>query len=68
MFAAIHGNLMTFVPLLVFALVLVALYERTDTLMAPFCLHASFNAVNFILLVTGWDPWAAPSAPGWTLP
>jgi membrane protease YdiL (CAAX protease family) len=47
LFAAVHTNLATFVPLLVLALVLTALYERTDNLLAPIIAHAMFNAVNF---------------------
>jgi uncharacterized protein len=48
-FAAIHGNLMTFVPLTFLAMVLVLLYERTQMLLTPILLHAVFNAVNFSL-------------------
>ena len=51
LFALIHFNLMTFVPLIFFALALVWLYERTDTLLAPILAHAFFNAVNFLLLI-----------------
>src|SRR4029077_4227488 len=35
LFAAVHMNLMTFLPLLVLALALTLLYERTDNLLAP---------------------------------
>ena len=51
LFAAIHVNLMTFFPLFVFALLLVWIYERTDTLLAPIATHATFNTVNFVLFV-----------------
>jgi membrane protease YdiL (CAAX protease family) len=47
LFAAVHTNLVTFVPLLVLALALTALYERTDNLLAPITAHATFNALNF---------------------
>jgi membrane protease YdiL (CAAX protease family) len=50
-FAAIHSNLMTFVPLTFLAMILVLLYERTQTLLAPIILHSAFNAVNFVLLL-----------------
>ena len=49
LFAAIHFNLMTFVPLFVLALVLVLLLETTDTLLAPIITHACFNAANFFI-------------------
>jgi membrane protease YdiL (CAAX protease family) len=50
-FAAIHGNLMTFVPLMFLAVVLAGLYEITDNLLAPICMHGFFNAANFLLLI-----------------
>jgi len=50
LFAAVHMNLVTFLPLAVLALVLTALYERTDNLLAPITAHALFNALNFITL------------------
>ena len=56
LFAAIHTNLVTFVPLMVLALVLTALYERTNNLLAPITAHAMFNALNFgrLLLLERW--------------
>lgn len=50
LFAAIHVNLVTFVPLLVLALALTLLYEKTDNLLAPITTHAMFNALNFAML------------------
>jgi membrane protease YdiL (CAAX protease family) len=50
LFAAVHMNLVTFVPLTVLALVLTALYERTNNLLAPITAHALFNALNFVTL------------------
>lgn len=50
LFAAIHLNAMTFVPLLALALGLTWLYMRTGNLLAPIVAHAIFNAVNFIML------------------
>jgi membrane protease YdiL (CAAX protease family) len=49
-FAAIHLNAVTFVPLMALALVLTLLYERTDNLLAPMTTHAMFNALNFVTL------------------
>ena len=49
-FAAMHMNLATFVPLMVLALALTSLYERTENLLAPITAHALFNGMNFTLL------------------
>ena len=49
-FAAMHMNLVTFLPLTVLALVLTTLYERTENLLAPITAHALFNGMNFALL------------------
>ncbi len=50
LFAAVHMNAVTFLPLAVLALFLTALYERTDNLLAPIIAHALFNALNFATL------------------
>jgi hypothetical protein len=50
LFAAIHNNVVLFVPLLVLALALTALYEWTDNLLAPIVAHGAFNALNLALL------------------
>jgi membrane protease YdiL (CAAX protease family) len=50
-FAAIHTNLVTFLPLAFVGLVLVWVYELTDNLLAPIVGHALFNAVNFVMLM-----------------
>jgi membrane protease YdiL (CAAX protease family) len=49
-FAAIHFDLGTFVPLFALALALTWLYEKTDNLLAPIAAHSLFNAVNLVLL------------------
>ncbi len=51
LFALIHLNAPTFVPLFVFALALTWLYEWTDNLLAPITAHALFNAANFAVLL-----------------
>lgn len=56
LFAAIHLNLVTFVPLTVLALGLTLLYERTDNLSAPIAAHALFNAMNFVILYSSLGP------------
>jgi membrane protease YdiL (CAAX protease family) len=49
-FAVIHLNVETFLPLLVLALLLTLLYEKTNNLLAPITAHAVFNAMQFINL------------------
>jgi membrane protease YdiL (CAAX protease family) len=51
LFALVHFNMATFVPLLVFALVLVRLYENFENLLAPIVAHSLFNAANFLVLI-----------------
>ena len=51
LFAAIHGSLMTLVPLFFLAVVFVWLYERTGTLLAPIVAHSFFNTVNFFIFI-----------------
>ena len=50
-FALSHVNKQTFLPLLVFALVLTWLYEETDNLLTSIIAHSTFNAANFLLLI-----------------
>ena len=50
-FAAIHVNLVIFIPLVFLGFVLTWLYERTDSLLTPIVTHAVFNATNFFMLV-----------------
>ncbi len=52
LFALFHVNLLTFASLTVIALVLTALYEYTDNLLAPITAHAVFNASNLVLLLS----------------
>jgi membrane protease YdiL (CAAX protease family) len=51
LFALIHLNAPTFLPLFVFALALTWLYDRTDNLLAPITAHALFNATNLAMLL-----------------
>ena len=51
LFALIHFDVATFLPLLLLALVLIWLYEKTDNLLAPITVHALFNASNLAMLV-----------------
>jgi membrane protease YdiL (CAAX protease family) len=56
LFAAIHLNLVTFLPLTILALALAILYERTDNLLAPITAHALFNGMNFVILYSTLGP------------
>jgi membrane protease YdiL (CAAX protease family) len=50
-FAVTHLNLMTFLPLVFFAVVLNLFYLRTGSLVGPITAHAAFNATNFFWVV-----------------
>ena len=50
-FALIHMNALNFVPLMVLAVVLVKLYEKTGNLLACIACHATFNLFNFLMLL-----------------
>lgn len=58
LFAFIHLDAATFVPLVALALALTWLYEFTDVLLAPIAVHALFNAVNFAMLL--WETRSFP--------
>ena len=49
-FALMHLNPATFLPLALLAVLLAVLYERTGNLLAPIAAHSFFNAFNFALL------------------
>ena len=51
LFALIHLNGPTFLPLFAFALALTWLYQKTEGLLAPIVVHSAFNAANVILLL-----------------
>jgi membrane protease YdiL (CAAX protease family) len=53
-FGITHFNAVTFLPLTVFSVILVLLYEETDNLLAPIVAHSTFNTTNFVLLLTGF--------------
>jgi membrane protease YdiL (CAAX protease family) len=48
LFALVHQNAHAFLPLLVLALFLGWLLERTDSVLATFTVHALFNATNLV--------------------
>jgi membrane protease YdiL (CAAX protease family) len=49
LFAVVHWNMATFLPLLLLAIALALLYEKTGNLLAPITAHATFNALNFAI-------------------
>jgi membrane protease YdiL (CAAX protease family) len=51
LFALIHLDAATFIPLFALALALTWLYEITDVLLAPILVHMLFNAANLTMLV-----------------
>ncbi|MBT5707802.1 MAG: CPBP family intramembrane metalloprotease [Verrucomicrobia bacterium] len=51
LFGLIHSNLLTLVPLIVMAVMLTLLYERTRNLLAPIVAHSLFNLANFLMLM-----------------
>ena len=48
LFATMHFNALSFVPLTVFSLVLIFLYEKTGSLWASITAHSLFNFTNFL--------------------
>ncbi|MEP6662716.1 MAG: type II CAAX endopeptidase family protein [Verrucomicrobiota bacterium] len=51
LFGAVHLNEAAFLPLVLFAIVLIWLYELTGNLFAPILAHSCFNGINFLLLL-----------------
>lgn len=49
-FALMHFNAVSFVPLFALSIMMTLLYEKTGNLLAPFSTHALFNGVNFSML------------------
>jgi len=52
LFAFIHWNAPTLVPLFVLALIFTWLYQKTDCLLAPIAAHSLFNTANLVILFT----------------
>lgn len=51
LFAAMHFNAASFLPLLVFAMILIFLYETYGNLLCPIMAHFIFNGANFGVLM-----------------
>ena len=50
LFAIMHGNLMSFIPLVVVGILLTRVYERSGNILVPMCFHACFNAFSLLML------------------
>jgi len=50
-FAVMHGNLMSFLPLVVVGIILARVYERSGSILVPMCFHACFNGFNLLMLL-----------------
>lgn len=51
LFASMHGNLMSFLPLLVIGIILARQYEGSGNILVPICFHAYFNGFNLLMLL-----------------
>jgi membrane protease YdiL (CAAX protease family) len=51
LFAAIHGNLASFGPLIVVGILLAHVYEKEGSLRMAICFHACFNAFSLTLIL-----------------
>lgn len=51
LFAVMHGNLMSFLPLVVVGIILAREYERSGSILVPMCFHACFNGFSLLMLL-----------------
>ena len=51
LFACMHFNLLSFLPLFIFGLLLGRNYERTGSIKTPIFVHALFNANTYLILL-----------------
>jgi membrane protease YdiL (CAAX protease family) len=54
-FAVVHVQLVHGLPIFVLGLLLAALYERTQSLVAPIVTHALYNILFILSVWRGWD-------------
>lgn len=50
LFALIHVNLLSFLPLVVLGILLARAYEKSGNILVPICFHACFNAFTLTML------------------
>jgi membrane protease YdiL (CAAX protease family) len=55
LFATVHLHVASFMPLFALALVLVAVYEITGSLLVPMLMHAMFNGIMIIAMLVGGE-------------
>ena len=63
LFGAIHLNWVAFVPLTVFSLLLIFIYEKTGSLWASITAHSLFNFTSFAMLMLAAEPGPRNSCP-----
>ncbi len=51
LFALMHGNLMSFLPLVVVGIILARVYESSGNILMPICFHAYFNGFSLLMLL-----------------
>ena len=49
-FAVMHGNLMSFLPLLIIGVLLAHIYEKEGNILLPMLFHAYWNGFSLLLL------------------
>ena len=49
-FALMHANLMSFLPLVVVGILLARVYEHSGNILVPMCFHACFNGFSLLML------------------
>jgi len=50
-FAVMHGNLMSFLPLVIVGILLARVYERSGNIIVSMLFHACFNAFSLLMLL-----------------
>jgi len=49
-FALMHANLMSFLPLVIVGILLARVYERSGNILVAMCFHACFNGFSLVML------------------
>jgi membrane protease YdiL (CAAX protease family) len=49
-FASMHGNLLSFVPLILVGVLLARVYEKSGSILVSICFHGFFNAFSLLML------------------
>lgn len=51
LFALMHANLLSFIPLLIVGILLARVYESSGNILVPICFHAFFNGFSLLMLL-----------------